>query len=72
MVVPIAPAGQSTGAIILGVSPRKRLDDEYRSFLSLVGGHVNTAIAEARAFEEERRRAEGLAELDRAKTTFFF
>ena len=30
-----------------------------------------TAIAHARAYEEERRRAESLAELDRAKTTFF-
>ncbi len=36
-----------------------------------MGGHVTTAIAEARAFEEERHRAEALAELDRAKTTFF-
>ena len=30
-----------------------------------------TAIADARAYEEERRRAEALAELDRAKTAFF-
>ena len=30
-----------------------------------------TAIANARAYEEERKRAEALAELDRAKTAFF-
>jgi signal transduction histidine kinase len=30
-----------------------------------------TAVANARAYEEERRRAEALAEIDRAKTTFF-
>ena len=32
---------------------------------------IATAIANARAYEEERRRAEALAELDRAKTAFF-
>ena len=30
-----------------------------------------TAIADAQAFEAQRRRAEALAEIDRAKTTFF-
>ena len=30
-----------------------------------------TAIANARAYEEERKRAEALAEIDRAKTAFF-
>jgi PAS domain S-box-containing protein len=47
------------------------LDDNYRGFLDLVAGQVATAIANARDYEEERRRAESLAELDRAKTTFF-
>ena len=30
-----------------------------------------TAIANARAYEEERKRAQALAELDKAKTIFF-
>ena len=34
-------------------------------------GRLAAAIANAEAYEEERRRAEALAELDRAKTTFF-
>ncbi len=71
MVLPLSPGGQNLGALIVGISPRKRLDDDYRSFFSLVAGHVSTALAEARAFEHERNRAEALAELDRAKTTFF-
>ena len=71
MVLPLAPAGQRLGALILGVSPRKRLDDDYRSFFSLVAGHVSTALAEVCALEQERRRSEALAELDRAKTAFF-
>jgi signal transduction histidine kinase/ActR/RegA family two-component response regulator len=57
--------------LILAVSPRKRLDGEYQSFFSLVAGQVTTALAEARAWEGERQRAEALAELDRAKTQFF-
>jgi len=71
LVMPISPAGQRLGFALLSVSPRKRLDEDYRGFLSLIGGHVTTAIAEARALEEERKRSRALAELDRAKTAFF-
>ena len=52
-------------------APGWRFDDDYRGFLDLLAGHVATAVANARAYEEERRRAEALAELDRAKTAFF-
>ena len=54
-----------------GVSPRRALDDRYRGFFELAADHIATAISNARAFEEERRRAEALAEIDRAKTAFF-
>jgi PAS domain S-box-containing protein len=47
------------------------LDDAYLDFLGLVTTQVATGIANARAYEEEKQRAESLAELDRAKTTFF-
>jgi PAS domain S-box-containing protein len=57
--------------LVLGISPRRALDDDYRGFLGLVAGHVATAVSNARAFEEERERAEKLAEVDRAKTAFF-
>ena len=36
-----------------------------------MAGQIASAVASARAFEEEKRRAEALAELDRAKTAFF-
>ena len=73
VVLPITLPGQeqTVGFLIAGVSPRLRLDDSYRSFLDLVAGQVATAVSGARAYEEERRRAEALAELDRAKTAFF-
>jgi len=72
-VLPLAVAGQSTnlGALVLGISPRRRLDDAYRSFLSLVGSQVAARLAETRARMEERQKAEALAELDRAKNVFF-
>lgn len=59
------------GFLVAGISPRLRLDDSYRGFLELVSSQIATAIANARAYEEERKRAEALAEIDRAKTTFF-
>jgi len=47
------------------------LDDSYTDFLNLLTSQIATAISTARAYEEERRRAEVLAEIDRAKTAFF-
>jgi PAS domain S-box-containing protein len=63
--------GPLAGVLVAGVSARRELDDDYRGFLDLVAGHVGTAIASARGYEEARRRAEELARLDRAKTAFF-
>ena len=57
--------------LIAGVSPRLRFDQAYRSFLELLATQIYTVIANARAHQEERRRAEALAEIDRAKTAFF-
>lgn len=73
LVVPSSDRGHSeaTGALVLAVNTRRVLDDDYRSFLTLVASSVDTAAANARAFEEERRRAEALAEIDRSKTAFF-
>ena len=71
--VPIAPSGPNgrAGALVVGLNPFRQLDDSYRGFLKLVAGQISAAIANASAYEEERRRAEALAELDRAKTAFF-
>ncbi|WP_243737694.1 ATP-binding protein [Blastococcus xanthinilyticus] len=63
--------GAPVGLLLLGVSPNRALDEDYRSFHELVAGQFAGAVVNIRAFEAERRRAEQLAELDRAKTTFF-
>lgn len=39
----------TTGLIVLGVSPRRPLDAEYRAFFDLIAGHVTTTMANARA-----------------------
>ncbi|HYO80111.1 MAG TPA: ATP-binding protein [Bryobacteraceae bacterium] len=73
LVLPFQRPGlnRNAGVLVAGVSARLPLDGAYRSFYDLVAGQLATAIASARAYEEERRRAESLAALDRAKTQFF-
>src|SRR5579872_277212 len=62
---------QFAGFMIVGISSRLQFDDGYRNFLELMSTQIATTIANARAYEEERKRAEALAELDQAKTAFF-
>jgi PAS domain S-box-containing protein len=64
-------AHQPVGVLILGSSARLLFDDRYRDFCELVTSQVAVAIASARALEDERKRVEALAELDRSKTIFF-
>jgi len=73
LILPIATPGQTqaAGFLIAGLNPQRGLDAGYRGFLVLIAGQIGSAIASARALEEETRRAESLAELDRAKTVFF-
>ena len=59
------------GFLIVGLNPFRPFDTEYEGFVNLLAGQIAAAISNARAYEEEKRRAESLAEIDRAKTTFF-
>ncbi len=72
-VVPVTPSGETTrsGVLVVGLNPCRLFGERYRAFLDLVAGQIGQAISYAHAYEEERRRAEALAEIDRAKTTFF-
>ena len=73
VVLPIMPGGETAraGVLVAALNPCRLLDDGYRAFLNLVAGQIGAALGYAHAYEEERRRAEALAEIDRAKTTFF-
>lgn len=73
VLVPLARPGQihPDGVVVFGVSPRRALDSKYRDFYELAADHILTALRNALAYEEERQKAQQLAELDRAKTAFF-
>ncbi len=59
------------GFLVVGVNPYRHYDAGYAGFVELISGQLAAGIASARAYEEERHRAEALAELDKAKTAFF-
>src|SRR4051794_31422405 len=63
--------GPTTGFLVVGLNPHRAFDDAYRGFVELVGGQIASGLVNAGSYEAERRRAESLAELDRAKTDFF-
>jgi signal transduction histidine kinase len=63
--------GAPFGFLVAGLSPLLRRGPSYTRFHHLLAASVSQAVSNASAHEEERRRAEALAELDRAKTTFF-
>jgi PAS domain S-box-containing protein len=71
--LPLKSAGgeRLIGFLVVAASPRRALDEAYRTFFGLVAGQIAAAVSDAQAADAERRRAEALAELDRAKTTFF-
>ena len=72
-VLPVARLGAPAPAavLVLGVNPRRPLDDDYRDFFGLIARQVSSALGGAEGFEAERARADQLAELDKAKTEFF-
>jgi signal transduction histidine kinase/FixJ family two-component response regulator len=71
--IPIPARGETAraGVLVAGLNPFRLFDDDYRRFLALAAGEIGAGVANAQAYEEERRRAEALAEIDRAKTAFF-
>ena len=73
VVVPIPRQGaeRPAGFLVAGINPCRRFDAAYAGFVHLLAGQIASGLANARAYEQERRRAEALAEVDRAKTVFF-
>ncbi|UUS34673.1 SpoIIE family protein phosphatase [Streptomyces changanensis] len=72
LVVPLLrQGGDPYGFLVAGLNRYRVLDAGHRGFVELVAGHLAAGVASARSYEAQQRRAEELAELDRAKTTFF-
>jgi len=69
--VPSVKPHHYSGIIVAGASPRLQFNESYKSFFELLTTQVANAITNASAFEEERKRAEALEEIDKAKTIFF-
>jgi signal transduction histidine kinase/CheY-like chemotaxis protein len=73
ILLPLTRPGASHAGVfaVAGINPRHALDEKYQDFFELASEHLVSAIANAAAYQQERRRAEALADLDRQKTTFF-
>lgn len=71
--LPISVSGitHPIALLVAGASARRPLDEPYRMFYAMLREAVTNALTNARTYEEERKRSEALAELDRAKTAFF-
>lgn len=72
IVLPVLQPGVTVlvGLLVVGISPEFTLNDRSGRFLTLVAGQIGTAIANTREREQERKRAEALAELHQAKSYF--
>ena len=71
LVLPVGIGTATVGALVVGVSRFLALTGGYRDFLELAAAQISRAVANVRAYEQERRRAAELAALDQAKTNFF-
>ena len=73
MLIPLNEGGraEAIGFFVAGLNPFRPVDEAYRSFISLFVGQLSAGLTNARTYEAERKRAQALAEIDRAKTTFF-
>jgi len=73
ILVPITSQGQDVpaGVLVTGLNPYRQMDVSYSGFIDLVAGQIAASIANVRAYDNEKKRAEALAEIDRAKTRFF-
>ncbi|MFD0751892.1 ATP-binding protein [Mucilaginibacter calamicampi] len=73
VVIPIKLSGQEEpyGFMIAGVSVCRALDQDYLNFYDQLANTYNTAVSNVYAYEQEQKRAEALAAIDRSKTAFF-
>ncbi|RYZ49857.1 MAG: response regulator, partial [Sphingobacteriales bacterium] len=71
-ILPVRTLHDNVDAImVLGLNARRGYDEEYRVFLEGIGGTLVTVMQNIKSLEEHKMKADALAEIDRAKTTFF-
>lgn len=71
--LPVSGTGKSHPYAIISaaLNPYRRFDGTYQQFCGLIAERVSVEINKMLALEEETKKAEALAEIDRAKTAFF-
>jgi len=73
LVIPLMQSGHPFpfALMVIGLNPFRQPDEKYLDFFRLVADQVATCISTLYAYDQERKRAEALAEIDKAKTVFF-
>ena len=72
LVVPLMEqGGTSSGFLVAALNRYRPVNEKNTGFVRLVAAHIAAGIGSARSYRAQQQRAEELAELDRAKTTFF-
>jgi len=68
----VLPLGENAiaGALVVGTNPQCPLDEQYLGFCQLLADQLSSALASVVSHEQQRQRADALAEIDRAKTAF--
>ena len=68
----VLPLGENAfaGALVVGTNPQCPLDEQYLGFCQLLADQMSSALASVVSHEQQRQRADALAELDHAKTAF--
>lgn len=72
----VLPLGRGTDEspwafLVAGISPHRTFDEAYRRMFRATADQIANVLVNARAWEAELKRAEMMAEVDRAKTAFF-
>jgi hypothetical protein len=72
LVLPLSETGGAAvgGYLVVGRNPRRPVDTLYGGFCRLLADQISGALAAADSYHKQQQRADGLAELDRAKTLF--
>lgn len=66
-----AKRGTPLAIVTLALNPFRKFDESYSNFVQLIADQISSGVTNVLAYEKEKQRAEELAELDKAKTTFF-
>ncbi|WP_076263576.1 ATP-binding protein [Intrasporangium flavum] len=72
-VVPVVEPGrdEASASLLVTANLRRPWDDLLQAYVELCAAHVAAAFAGVRRLDDERHRAQALAELDAAKSAFF-